>query len=72
MARLNWQSPSITYLHIPTLPYSLPPSLPPFLSNSDNARHLWRRIDGLHKDAPTAEAVQLQQAWGVGKLLWER
>lgn len=65
----------ITYLHIPTL-YSICsfPSLPPLPPppNSDNARHLWRRIDGIHKDAPTAEAVQLQQAWGVGKLLWER
>ncbi|KAM3569987.1 hypothetical protein VYU27_007940 [Nannochloropsis oceanica] len=42
------------------------------LNDLDNARHLWRRIDSTLRDAPTAEAEQLQQAWTVGKLLWER
>lgn len=60
----------------PTVPIICPPPAPslpsPLSPTSDNARHLWRRIDSTLRDAPTAEAEQLQQAWTVGKLLWER
>ena len=35
---------------------------------SDNARHLWRRID----EGIKAGGSELEATWEVGKLLWKR